>query len=147
MRGQKKPGNRLFIERNFRPLRLRQEYRASHGNPAGCFFCPGFRGFLSPTVPVYVRHRAQYHQNPRTCIPCPKSRCQFILLFIVICGITISKNNGDILSPFLLSHRMLGFFICQKEAQMKTPEFLRQIMSSPAYMDKSSKVYATAENI
>lgn len=28
---------------------------------------------------------------------------------------------------------------------MKTPEFLRQIMSSPAYMDKNSKAYAMAE--
>ncbi len=28
---------------------------------------------------------------------------------------------------------------------MKTPEFLRALMSSPAYMDKNSKAYATAE--
>lgn len=28
---------------------------------------------------------------------------------------------------------------------MKTPEFLRRLLTSPAYMDKSSKVYATAE--
>ena len=28
---------------------------------------------------------------------------------------------------------------------MKTPEFLRQLMSSSEYMDKNSKVYAMAE--
>ena len=28
--------------------------------PRDVLFCPGFRGFLSAIVPVYIRHRAQY---------------------------------------------------------------------------------------
>lgn len=49
------------------------------------------------------------------------------------------------MSPFFIVPPRAGFFIYPKESQMKTPEFLRQIMSSPAYMDKNSKAYAMAE--
>lgn len=92
----------------------RQEYRASHGNPAGCFFCPGFRGFLLATVSVYTSHRTQSHHNSPRSIPCPKHRCQFILLFIVICGIIISKNKGNILLPFFIAPPHAGLFYLPK---------------------------------
>lgn len=89
----------------------RQEYRTSHGNPMGCFFCPGIRGFLSATVPVYAQYSRHYCQNATGSIPCPKSRCQFILLFIVICGIIINKNKGNILLPFFIAPPPAGLFL------------------------------------
>ncbi len=67
-----------------------------------------------------------------------------MLIFIVICGIVGIKNKGDICRCFLLP-RARPFFICIKESQMKTPQFLRRLLSSPAYMDKNSDAYAVAE--
>ena len=91
----------------------RQEYDASRGNPTGCSFSPYFRRFLWATLPVYIascQQSAQFHHNY---ILCPKTRCQFILLFIVICGIIISKNKGNILLPFFIAPPPAGLFITQ----------------------------------
>lgn len=59
----------------------RQEYDTSHGNPAGCSFSPRFRRFLLATVPVYTRHYTKSRHNSPRNIPCPKSRCQFLVVF------------------------------------------------------------------
>ncbi len=92
----------------------RQEYRASHGIPVGCFFCTRIRGFLCAMVPMYARHHAQSHQNPSHCIPCPKSRCLFILLFIVISGIIHTMNKATSVAVFLLPAVCGAFFYLPK---------------------------------
>lgn len=89
----------------------RQEYRRSHGIPVGCFFCTRIRGFLCAMVPMYARHHAQSHQNPSHCIPCPKHRCQFILLFIVICGIIHTMNKGDVCRCFFIDPQLRAFYV------------------------------------
>lgn len=96
-------------------LRLRQEYRASHGKPSGCFFFPRIWGFLLATVPVYAHSPTQSCQNLRMCIPRPKSRCQFILHFTVICGIITGKIKGDICRRFFIAPPSAGLFFITRE--------------------------------
>lgn len=54
-------------------------------------------------------------------------------------------NKATFVAVSLLPAVCGAFFIYPKESQMKTPQFLRRLLTSPAYMDKNSKVYAMAE--
>ena len=63
----------------------RQEYDASRGNPTGCSFSPRSRRFLTATLPVYIAGYTKTAQTSHNYIPCPKSRCQFWLIFYAIC--------------------------------------------------------------
>ena len=71
----------------------RQEYLTSRGNPTGCSFSPYFRRFYCMMLPVYTCYYTKSNQNPQHCIPCPKSRCQFILIFMRIYGIIVGKER------------------------------------------------------
>lgn len=83
--------------------------------PLDVLFCPRIWGFLCTTVPVYARHRVQSYQNPPSCIPRPKSRCQFILHFTVICGIITGKIKGDICRRFFYCPAICGAFFITRE--------------------------------
>ena len=55
----------------------------------------------------------------------------------------IVRNNRTPTRPYFLS-RPRDFFIYQKETNMKRPEFLTKLITSPAYADKNSDEFARA---
>ena len=55
----------------------------------------------------------------------------------------IVRNNRTPTRPYFLS-RPRDFFIYQKETNMKQPEFLTKLLTSPAYADKNSDEFARA---
>ena len=55
----------------------------------------------------------------------------------------IAHNNRTPTRPYFLS-RPRDFFIYQKETNMKQPEFLTKLITSPAYADKNSDEFARA---
>lgn len=53
--------------------------------PRDVLFLPRSQRFLTAALPVYIAGYAKTAQTPHNYIPCPNSRCQFWLIFYVIC--------------------------------------------------------------
>lgn len=74
---------------------------------SGYFYWPRYWCMLTvPPNPAKI---------PRMCIPRPKSRCQFILHFTVICGIITGKIKGDICRRFFYCPAICGAFFITRE--------------------------------